>query len=241
MFSFESTVRFSECDETSTLALVPLINYLQDCSAFHTESLGVGIAFQRERGFAWAITSWRIEISALPRLCDRIRIETFCYEMKRTHAMRNYAMRTADGELLVAADAKYVVFDRETGKLIGIPESEHVYVEARPRLEMGPLEKKILASGDYTACDPIVIGPQHLDYNDHVNNAQYVLMALDAASTLAEVGTPRALDVQYRKMAVLGDTVIPHVNIGDEAVCIDLAAPDGTSYAIVRLVGASAA
>ena len=39
MFSFESTVRFSECDETSTLAIVPLINYLQDCSAFHTESL----------------------------------------------------------------------------------------------------------------------------------------------------------------------------------------------------------
>ena len=74
MFSFESTVRFSECDETSTLAIVPLINYLQDCSAFHTESLGVGIAFQRERGFAWAITAWRIEISALLRLCDRIRI-----------------------------------------------------------------------------------------------------------------------------------------------------------------------
>ncbi len=241
MFSFESTVRFSECDETSTLAIVPLINYLQDCSAFHTESLGVGIAFQRERGFAWAITSWRIEISALPRLCDRIRIETFCYEMKRTHAMRNYAMRTADGELLVAADAKYVVFDRETGKLIRIPDSELIYLEDRPRLEMGPLEKKILLPGAYTDCDPISIGPQHLDYNDHVNNAQYVLMALDAASALAEIGTPRALDVQYRTMAFLGDTVIPRVDLGDGVVCIDLGAPDGTSYAIVRLVGASAA
>ena len=63
MFSFESTVRFSECDETSTLALVPLVNYLQDCSAFHSESLGLGINYQLEHGYAWAITSWRTSFS----------------------------------------------------------------------------------------------------------------------------------------------------------------------------------
>lgn len=235
MFSFTSTVRFSECDETSTLALVPLINYLQDCSAFHTESLGVGIAFQRERGYAWAITSWRIEIHALPKLCDPLRVETYCYEMKRTHAMRSYALRAEDGTILVAADAQYVVFDRESGKLMRIPESEQIYLEERPRLEMDPLEKKILLPGDYTVCEPIAVGKQHLDYNDHVNNAQYVLMALDAASTLAEIGVPAALDVQYRKMAFQGDTVIPHVRIDGPLACVDLAAEDGSSYAIVRL------
>lgn len=235
MYSFTSTVRFSECDETSTLALVPLINYLQDCSAFHTESLGVGIEFQRERGFAWAITSWRIEIHALLKLCDPIRIETYCYEIKHTHAMRNYALLAEGGTVLVAADARYVVFDREDGKLMRIPESEHIYLEERPRLAMGPLEKKILLPGDYAACEAITIGKHHLDYNDHVNNAQYVLMALEAASTLAEIGMPAALDVQYRKMAFLGDTVIPHVRIDGPLICVDLASEDGSSYAIVRL------
>jgi len=235
MFSFTSTVRFSECDETSTLALVPLINYLQDCSAFHTESLGVGIGFQRERGFAWAITSWRIEIDELPRMGDPIEVRTFCYDMKSTHAMRNYALYRPCGTRLVAADAKYVVFDRETGRHLRIPESELVYVEDTPRLDMGPLERKILLTGAYEPSEPVVISPQHLDYNDHVNNAQYVLMAVEAAGSHTRMSTPRALDVQYRKMAFLGDTIIPRVCIERSRICVDLASEDGTSYAIVRL------
>ena len=235
MYSFTSTVRFSECDETSTLSLVSLINYLQDCSAFHTESLGVGIDFQRERGYAWAITSWRIEIAALPRLCDAIEVRTRCYDIKGTHAMRNYALYAADGTRLVAADAKYVVFDRATGKMMRIPESEQIYLEREPRIEMGPLEKKILIPGDYIETDPIVISKHHLDYNDHVNNAQYVLLAMEAASTLGEIGAPRALDVQYRKMAFLGDTLVPHVRTDGQTVCVNLASEDGSSFAIVRL------
>ena len=235
MFSFTSTVRFSECDETSTLALVPLINYLQDCSAFQTESLGVGIGYQRERGYAWAITAWRIEIERLPRLCDPIEIQTFCYDVKGMHARRNYAMYAADGTRLVAADGKYVIFDRETGKIMRIPDSEHVFLEDTPRLDMGELEKKILLPGEYTATEPIVISEHHLDYNDHVNNAQYVLLAVEAASSIARLGSPRSLDVQYRKMAFLGDTICPRVCIDGQTVCVDLAAEDGSSYAIVRL------
>ena len=235
MYTFDSTVRFSECDESSTLTLVSLINYLQDCSAFHTESLGVGIEFQKERGYAWAITSWRIEIERLPRLCDPITVATFCYDIKGMHALRNYAIFDGSGARLVAADAKYVVFDRSTGKMTRIPESELVYLEDTPRLEMGALEKKILAPGDYTACAPIVISEHQLDYNNHVNNAQYVQMAVDAVPGIAELGVPRAIDVQYRKMAFLGDTVIPRVRIDGSVACIDLSAEDGSSYAIVRL------
>lgn len=236
MYSFTSTVRFSECDETSTLALVPLINYLQDCSAFHTESLGVGIDYQVKHGFAWALTSWRIEIDELPRLCDPISIETFCYDMKSTHAMRNYAMYRADGTRLVAADAKCVVFSRSDGKAMRIPESELVYAEDIPRLDMGPLEKKILLAGDYTPCEPVVISEQHLDYNGHVNNAQYVLIAMEAASSVAEMGAPRALDVQYRKMAFKGDTILPKVRIEGSTVCANLVDESGASYATVRLL-----
>lgn len=235
MFSFDSTVRFSECDESSTLTLVSLINYLQDCSAFHTESLDVGIEFQRRSGYAWAITSWRIEIERLPHLCDPIKVSTFCYSIKGTHAMRNYAIFDESGERLVAADAKYVVFDRATGKIMRIPESESVYLEDTPRLDMGALEKKILLPGDYDACEPIVISKHHLDYNDHVNNAQYVQMAVEAASAIRDLGTPRALDVQYRKMAFLGDTVIPHVRFEEPYACIDLTDGDGASYAIIRI------
>ena len=54
MYSFSSTVRYSECDEHAQLGIVALINYLQDCSTFHTESLGLGISHMAEHHFAWS-------------------------------------------------------------------------------------------------------------------------------------------------------------------------------------------
>ena len=36
MYSFDSRIRYSECDETARLDYVALVNYLQDCSTFHT-------------------------------------------------------------------------------------------------------------------------------------------------------------------------------------------------------------
>ena len=35
MYSFDSRVRYSECDENGVLALVPMMNYLQDLSLIH--------------------------------------------------------------------------------------------------------------------------------------------------------------------------------------------------------------
>lgn len=34
MYAFDSRVRYSECDETGTLSIVSMIDYLQDCSTF---------------------------------------------------------------------------------------------------------------------------------------------------------------------------------------------------------------
>ena len=53
--------------------------------------------------------------------------------------------------------------------------------------------KIILPDTPMTSLSPFIVQRNDIDYNNHVNNAQYVLMALDAASTLAAVGTPRAL------------------------------------------------
>lgn len=51
-YSFESRVRYSECDETGRLSLVSTIDYLQDCSTFQSEELGQGFASLEARHLA---------------------------------------------------------------------------------------------------------------------------------------------------------------------------------------------
>ncbi len=55
MYSFTSTVRYSECDEHGNLSIVGLVNYLQDCSTFQCEELGLGLEHMRDIKIAWLL------------------------------------------------------------------------------------------------------------------------------------------------------------------------------------------
>ena len=77
MYSFTSRVRYSEIDESGALSITSLIDYLQDCSTFHSDSLGLGLDHSAETGYAWLLSAWEIEIRALPHFGDEIRVGTW--------------------------------------------------------------------------------------------------------------------------------------------------------------------
>ena len=43
MYEFNSRVRYSEVDSESRLTWLALMDYFQDCSVFHSESVNLGI------------------------------------------------------------------------------------------------------------------------------------------------------------------------------------------------------
>ena len=45
MYTFDSRIRYSETDETGALSLLGVINYLQDCSTFQSEDIGLGVEY----------------------------------------------------------------------------------------------------------------------------------------------------------------------------------------------------
>ena len=49
MYSFNSRIRYSELDETGRLRLESLLDYFQDCSTFHSEDIGLGVDYLKER------------------------------------------------------------------------------------------------------------------------------------------------------------------------------------------------
>lgn len=232
MYSFSSTVRYSECDEHAQLGIVALINYLQDCSTFHTESLGLGISHMAEHHFAWLLAAWQIEIDALPRFCDPITVSTWCYDMKRTYALRNFQISAPDGTPYVRADSMWFTFDTADERPIRIPESEAPYLSDEPRLDMPPTKRKLSVEGPYREALPLQVSEQHLDTNRHVNNAQYVLMALQA---LEQDVVLHRICVQYRQQAHLGDTIYPRIYENDSGLSVTLCDEQGEPYAIIEL------
>lgn len=49
MYTFGSRVRYSETDECGRLTLTGIMNYLQDCSTFQSEDIGLGISYLTDR------------------------------------------------------------------------------------------------------------------------------------------------------------------------------------------------
>ena len=65
MYTFTSRVRFSETDENGKLSLAGIMNYLQDCSVFHSEDVGNGTDVLKKRDRVWLLNSWQIIIKAV--------------------------------------------------------------------------------------------------------------------------------------------------------------------------------
>ncbi len=211
MYSFDSRIRYSEVDKNAELTLESLIDYFQDCSTFQTQDSVASMEYLRAKGFAWVLNSWQIEIKRYPRLCENVRIGTVPYELKGFMGLRNFFMDTKDGERLAIANSTWTLFDLEREVPARItPE----IVEAYPleeRLPMNYESRKIAIPEDVRTeiGEEIIVRRHHLDTNNHVNNGQYVRMALDS---LPDKGMKVcAMRAEYKKQSRLGDILTPEV------------------------------
>lgn len=242
MYSFNSVVRYSECDENAQLSTLGLMDYLQDCSTFHSEHVGHGLGFMHENHFAWFVAAWQIEIERMPRFTEPITIATNCYELRAAWAMRNFWIDDAEGNRIVKADSCWFTFDTAARTACRIPQSEQVYLDTQtPRLDLPKTRRHLRLSGEGTPQEPIVVVEQQLDTNHHMNNAQYVEVAASVVRQHDEAFRARRICVQYKNMALLGDTIVPVVHELEHGYAVNLAAPSangediGDTFAIVEL------
>lgn len=239
MYSFQSRVRYSETDETGTLSLLALVNYLQDCALFQTEHLGAGIEHVQRTGHHWLIAAWEIEVGELPRFGEQIEVSTWARSFERLFAGRNFTVRRAgEAEPLVRVDSLWFMLDDSTGRPMRLPKEEtDLYrddIANDAPLDMPAIQRRIPVEGPGEPGAPIAVTRAHIDTNHHVNNAQYIDMAL---GVLPEGLRVRRLDVQYVEAARLGDTVCPSVRAVEGGYVVSLDDASGKPYAVVRVRG----
>ena len=92
--------------------------------------------------------------------------------------------------------------------------------------------RKILMPEHCVEMESFPVRKYHIDTNEHVNNCQYVQMALEVLPREMKV---RQLRVDYKKSAVLGDTIYPKVAQEAERTVVELCDGDGKPYAVVEL------
>ena len=96
MYTFDSRIRYSECDSEGFLTMESLLDYFQDCTTFQSEDLGVGTGYLKENHKAWVLNNWQIIMDKPPKIGDQVRVGTFAYEMKGFLGYRNFVLEARD-------------------------------------------------------------------------------------------------------------------------------------------------
>lgn len=231
MYQFQSKIRYSELDSSGRLSLPALLNYFQDCSTFHSEELGLGVDYLKEKEMIWALSSWQILIKRYPGLCENVTIGTAPYDFKGFIGYRNFWMLDENGNEIAAANSIWSLIQVNNGKPTKpAPEMIEKYVLS-PKREMEYADRRIRFDGQGVQQPKVIVMAHHLDTNLHVNNGQYVRIAMDYLPVDFPIGQLRA---EYKMQAVLDAEIYPLLFESPEKTGVSLQNAEGAVYCNVE-------
>lgn len=208
MYLFEGRIRYSETDREGKLTVGALLDYFQDCATFHSEDLGLGIDYLKEKNLVWVLSTWQITVNRFPELCEHVTVGTFPYAFKGCFGYRNFFMKDAEGNYIAKANSLWTLLDRDSFKPAHLTDEMKEKYVPEEKLPMDYEGRKIQVPENGEFWENLVVEPRNLDTNQHVNNGQYVSMALDFLPEGFQVSQLRA---EYRKQALLHDVLRPYV------------------------------
>lgn len=231
-YEFESRVRYSEIDHRGTMTLPALINYFQDCSTFHSENVGLGMESLKNRKKAWVLSYWQIIVERYPRLFEQVSIGTFATEFKGLYGNRNFYMKDSAGACIAVANSVWAFMDLEKGRPVRPAAEDIDPFGTMPPLDMPYEGRKIRLPGEWESGESFPVRKYHIDTNEHVNNCQYIQMALEVLPGDLSVRQVRA---EYKKSAVLGDMICPKITKEQDRIVVELCDTQGKPYAVVEM------
>ena len=83
-------LRYSEVGEDARITVNAIIDYMQDCTNFQSEDLGVGLEYHKKKQLMWVLNSWQIVIEKYPAMGEEITVGTQAYGFEKMFGYRNF-------------------------------------------------------------------------------------------------------------------------------------------------------
>ena len=217
--------------DTRRITLPGIVNYFQDCSTFQSEDLGLGIEHCSEKKRAWILSSWQVVVERYPKIGEKIQTSTWATDFNGLFGERNFCMTDSEGKDVAYANSLWVYMDMEKGRPSRPEESEIAPYRVGDPYEMEYESRKIALPKEAKELESFPVRRYHIDTNEHVNNCQYVQMALESLPKDKEVHQMR---VEYKKSAVYGDVIYPRIAIEEDRTVIELCNEKARPYAVIE-------
>ena len=227
MYSLKYKVTTSTCDSEGRLKLYSALQMMQDCSEMWIDSEPGVKRYFAEQNMAQLLATRQVEIVRVPEYKEELTVTSSVYGMKPMFGFRNTFIYDAEGKPCYKTWSMGAFVDKSAGKLKRVDDATIASMSLEPQLEMDYKDRRIiLPKEDGEVLEPVKVLRADIDYNRHVNNANYVRMAMEL---LPEGFDVKGLRVEYRVAAKLGDTLVPTLYHTGPACIVSLSIGDDVS------------
>lgn len=231
MPTFSNIVSSSNTDRNGNMKLFSAVQWMQDCSVISFMEDTAFCAWLAEHGATPVVNFRQLEVLRVPGLRERLTCASYVYDLQGAFGYRNTAIYDAQGNPCYMSWSIAAFVNLETGRLSRIPREVPGTLNFPPRLEMTYGSRKIvLPESPLLPLEPFRVRRDDIDYNNHVNNAQYIRMALECLPEDFQVGSLR---VDYRKPVMPGSIITPAIAYGADTAYVVLAV-EGTVCSVVE-------
>lgn len=231
MYQMKRPVTYSDVGPDYKVDMAQIINYFQDCSCFHSDSLGVGLENMDNIGKIWIMNGWQIIVDRYPKYGENITVGTWPYDFKGPMGLRNFIIDDAEGNRIARANSVWAIMDAATGRPARVDAELLETYKLEPKEPMDYAGRKIKISGNFESLDAFRVTKDCLDTNHHVNNGRFVAMAMEY---LPENFRVRQIRVEYKHSAFHGDVLIPKCQVADDKVVVVIENAEGAVCVITE-------
>jgi len=230
MYSLKYKVTTSTCDSEGRLKLYSALQMMQDCSEMWIDSEPGVQQYFTEQNMTQLLASRQVEVVRVPRFKEELTVTTSVYGMKPMFGFRNTFIYDAQGNPCYKTWSMGAFVDRTTGKLKRVDEPTINSMTLEPQLDMTYGDRRIILPKEgAVGAQPIAVSKADIDYNKHVNNANYIRMAMELLPDDFDV---KGLRVEYRVPAKQGDVLVPTTYHQGTTFLVSLALGDEVSALI---------
>ena len=220
MYSLNYIVTTSACDSEGRLKLYSALQMMQDCSEMWIDSEPGVKQFFTEQNMTQLLATRQVEIIRVPEFKEKLTVTTSVYGMKPMFGFRNTFIYDERGKPCYKTWSMGAFVDKSSGKLKRVDDSTIASMNIEPQLEMNYKDRRvILPKEGGMVMEPVKVLRADIDYNKHLNNANYVRMAMEL---LPEGFNVKGLRVEYRIAAKLGDVLTPTIYKTDASIIVAL-------------------
>ena len=158
-----------------------LAYFMQEAAINHADAANAGYDDLIKNNQAWVLTRQMIKMYKVPRLNQKVTIETWAENRTETMAIRDFNILNKDSEIMAISRTSWMVLDLKARRPVKI---SHILLENLPLNRGRLIEDLMLEKIPVSEPDPEKEKTYHvvysdLDMNQHVNNINYLKWVLD--------------------------------------------------------------